>query len=79
MQLIVLGLQLEDLLLVLLQVGGATQVRAVVSLIHIISVVVVIRKAIADKFLAPITYLRLSWKHNFTSVQDSLVFEDRLL
>jgi len=75
----VLSLQLEDLLLVLLQVGGATQVRAVVSLIHIISVVVVICKAIADEFLATITYLRLSWEHYLASIQDCLVFQDGLL
>lgn len=65
---LVLLLELEDLLLVLLQVGGATQIRAIVCLIHIIAVLVVVSQAAADKVFAPITDLGLSWEYHLASV-----------
>ena len=49
---VVLLLKVQDLLLVLLQVLGASQVGRVVGLVHVESILVVVGQAVSDEVLA---------------------------
>lgn len=55
---------------------AAPQVTAVECLVDIEPVLMVIRQALADEFLAAVGYLGFGWKTDFSCVQNRLVFQN---
>lgn len=75
----VLLLVLQDLLLVLLQVLVAAQIRTVVGLVDVVAVLVVVGQALAEEVLAPVGYLWLRWEEDLPRVEYCLVLQYGLL